>query len=70
METGYDSHRQKGSNTNFDEHLVADSRPGGFCWGAINRHGLSVTGELQSEFLLHELFDHLQKRTAKKKNGF
>ena len=27
--------------------------------GAISRHGFPVTGELQGEFLLHQLFDHL-----------
>lgn len=28
-------------------------------WSAVHRHGLPVTGELQSHVLLHELFDHL-----------
>lgn len=38
--------------SDLDEHLVAHSSPG-FGWGAIDRHGLSVSGELQGEFLLH-----------------
>ena len=35
-----------------DKHLIAHSSPG-FCWRAIDRHGLSVPGELQGEFFLH-----------------
>lgn len=31
--------------------------------GAVHRHGLPVTGELQSEVLLHELLDHLLENT-------
>lgn len=32
-------------------------------WSAVHGHGLPVTGELQSEFLLHELLDHLLENT-------
>lgn len=33
---------------------------------AVYRHGLPVTGELQSDILLHELLDHLLEDTEMK----
>lgn len=42
--------------TDLDKHFGTTVT---FGWGAVHRHGLPVTGELQSEVLLHELFDHL-----------
>lgn len=33
---------------------------------AVHRHGLPVTGELQSDVLLHQLLDHLLVDTGKK----
>lgn len=40
----------------FDEHLALGAR---FDRGAIDRHGLPVSRELQGELLLHQLSDHL-----------
>lgn len=45
-----------------DKHLVSNWGLGGLCRGAIDGHGLPVTGELKGKFLLHKLFDHLGKR--------
>ena len=39
-----------------DEHLGATIA---LAWGAVHRHGLPVTGELQGEVLLHQLLDDL-----------
>lgn len=39
-----------------DEHLALGT---GLYRGAVDRHGLAVTRELQSELLLHQLPDHL-----------
>ncbi len=36
-----------------------------FVGSAIDRHGLPVSGELQSEFLLHQLLDDLRSRSTK-----
>lgn len=47
--------------SDLDKHLVADSSPG-LGWGTVHRHGLSVSGELQGAFLLHQLTDHLGER--------
>lgn len=44
------------SKTRLHKHLGATVALG---WGAIHRHGLPVTGELQGDVLLHELLDHL-----------
>lgn len=37
-------------------------------WGAVDRHGLAVTGELQGELLLHQLSDHLMDEQEGEKN--
>lgn len=39
-----------------DEHLALGARLDG---GAVDRHGLAITRELQGELLLHQLPDHL-----------
>ena len=43
-------------NSCLDEHLALGAR---LDWRAVDGHGLAVTGELQGELLLHQLFDHL-----------
>lgn len=43
-------------STHLDEHLGTTIT---LRWSAVHRHGLPVTGELQSEVLPHELLDHL-----------
>lgn len=50
------SGRRKRENTNLHEHLGATIT---LSRGAVHGHGLPVTGELQSEVLLHQLLDHL-----------
>ena len=42
--------------TDLNKHLSATIT---LSWGAIHRHGLPVTGELQSKVLLHKLLHHL-----------
>lgn len=42
------------------KHLALGAR---FDRGAIDGHGLAVTGELQSELLLHQLLDDLMDET-------
>lgn len=51
-----------------DEHLALGARTDG---GAVDRHGLAVTRELQGELLLHQLPDHLvvEKGWEKSRNG-
>ena len=44
------------ARTDLHEHLGTTITLSG---GAVHGHGLPVTGELQSEVLLHELLDHL-----------
>lgn len=43
-----------------DKHLVSNRGLGGLCRGAIDGHGLPVTGKLKSKVLLHKLLDHLR----------
>lgn len=45
-----------GRKAHLHEHLGAAVALGG---GAVHRHGLPVTGELQGDVLLHELLDDL-----------
>lgn len=42
-----------------DKHLA--NRGTSFVGSAVHRHGLPVSGELESEFLLHQLFDDLRE---------
>ena len=48
-----------------DEHLADGGA--GLVGGAVHRHGLPVSGELQGEFLLHQLHDHLTDNTPLRK---
>lgn len=43
-----------------DEHLADGGA--GLVGGAVHRHRLPVSGELQGELLLHQLLDHLGER--------
>lgn len=49
-------------STDLNKHLVAHWGLGGFGRGAVDRHGLPVTRELQSELLFHQLLHHLRDR--------
>lgn len=44
---------------NLHKHLVANRSLRRLGRGAVDRHRLPVTRELQCELLLHQLFDHL-----------
>lgn len=48
-----------------DEHLALGARLDG---GAVDRHGLAVTRELQGELLLHQLPDHLMDENEGEKS--
>lgn len=48
--------------SDLDKHLVAHSSSGRLSWGTVDGHGFSVSGEFQSELLLHQLADHLEKQ--------
>lgn len=48
------------TETSLHKHLGATIALSG---SAVHRHGLPVTGELQSDILLHELLDHLLEET-------
>lgn len=51
------------AGTDLHEHLGTTIT---LSWGAVHGHGLPVTGELQSEVLLHEVLDHLLEDTEKR----
>lgn len=47
--------------TNLDKHLIAKRCLGELGRRTVDRHGLPVTRELQSELLLHQLLNYLVK---------
>ncbi len=54
---------KRNDETCLHKHLGATVTLSG---SAVHRHGLPVTGELQSDVLLHELLDHLLEDTEVK----